>query len=249
MKWYPGDYLGDTRHLTTEQHGAYLLLLMTMWRAGGWLPDDALKLARWAGVTPYKWEKIGAEVLAFFVRENGCVSQRRLLKELANYLREIEKKSEGGKRGAQAKLLKNNKSTQGGASTNLKQPEPEPEPEKNKRGIDKSIPVGLVDQIWSKSSKPSRTRSGRPATSRAVVAAINKGATPESLLSSIIDHCRSAGEHAKGLHRIIESELWRDHMPKAEPAPSLEQQADRLARYRDTGDWPAHWGEKPRSAA
>lgn len=52
MQFYVGDYLADTLDLTTEQHGAYLLILMTMWQHDAKLPNDPVKLARIARMTP-----------------------------------------------------------------------------------------------------------------------------------------------------------------------------------------------------
>jgi hypothetical protein len=75
MQLYVADYLGDTRHLTTEQHGAYLLLLMTMWRSDGVLSDDPAKLARIAGLTVARWNKISDDVLAFFTPCDGGLTQ------------------------------------------------------------------------------------------------------------------------------------------------------------------------------
>ena len=46
MQFYVGDYLADTLALSTEQHGAYLLLLLTLWRHNGRLPNDPATLAR-----------------------------------------------------------------------------------------------------------------------------------------------------------------------------------------------------------
>ena len=133
MQLYVADYLGDTRHLTTEQHGAYLLLLMTMWRSDGVLPDNPEKLARIAGLTVSRWHKISADVLAFFTPCEGGFTQKRLSAELAIAEEKSSKRSASGKAGARAKALKSNKVALANASRLLKHsPEPEPELKKEK---------------------------------------------------------------------------------------------------------------------
>ena len=128
MQLYVADYLGDTRHLTTEQHGAYLLLLMAMWRAGGELVNDPAKLARMTGCTPSRWAKISSDVLAFFTAEGGALTHGRVTEELRKALEKRDQRAASGARGGKAKALKTNKTKIAKAKVLLKQSsEPEPE--------------------------------------------------------------------------------------------------------------------------
>jgi len=75
-------YLGDTAHLTTIEHGAYLLLLMTAWRTGDCsLPDDDKMLARYCRMTAVQWARIKPLMLTFWQVQNGRWMQRRLTDE------------------------------------------------------------------------------------------------------------------------------------------------------------------------
>lgn len=82
MKLYVADYLADTTHLTTREHGAYLLLLMAMWRAGGKLPANDAKLAKIAKCSASEWAQMRPAILAFFRRRGASLSHKRLAKEL-----------------------------------------------------------------------------------------------------------------------------------------------------------------------
>jgi uncharacterized protein YdaU (DUF1376 family) len=69
MPLYVGDYLADTMHLTTEQHGAYLLLMMAYWKNGGALPNDPIRLAGTCKMSPDAWSMHEALLREFFDTE------------------------------------------------------------------------------------------------------------------------------------------------------------------------------------
>lgn len=129
MPFYVGDYLADTTHLTTTEHGAYLLLLATMWRAGGSLPNDDAKLARFARLTPAQWTRIKATIISFFDVEGGTITQGRLAQEMERHSKAVKQRRDAGALGGAAKSLKTRVNSVAAATVSLKQPEPEPEEE------------------------------------------------------------------------------------------------------------------------
>ena len=65
MPFYPADYLADTGHLTTQEHGAYFLLILHYWCNSG-LPADERKLARIARMTAPEWDTARDTIADFF---------------------------------------------------------------------------------------------------------------------------------------------------------------------------------------
>lgn len=102
MPIYIGDYMADTMRLTTEQHGAYLLMLMEQWMSGP-LPDDDEELAAITKMPLERWAAIREKMARFFSVENGTWSQKRLEqeKEAAQVRRESAAKN--GKKGGRPK--------------------------------------------------------------------------------------------------------------------------------------------------
>jgi len=107
MQFYIDDYLGDTQHLTTEQHGAYFLILISMWKNGGYLPNDEKKLSRITRVNLRRWHLICDDIMEFFKVENGRIFQPRLIEEHKKAVSKFEKRSASGSLGGKAKSLKN----------------------------------------------------------------------------------------------------------------------------------------------
>lgn len=106
MPLYTDALLGDTLHLSTEEFGAYCLILFATWRNNGRaLPDDDRALARICRVDIRKWKKsLRPRLVGFFDISGQKWSQKRLEKEwgYVENLRDINR----------AKGLKSGKSRQ-----------------------------------------------------------------------------------------------------------------------------------------
>ena len=69
--------------MTTEQIGAYFLLLLHGWSTpDGSIPDDTKTLAGYARMTPIRWRKIETEILLCYESRNGRLYNSRLTEEL-----------------------------------------------------------------------------------------------------------------------------------------------------------------------
>lgn len=101
-------YLADTTHLSTIEHGAYLLLLMAMWRSKTTsLPNDPELLARYAKLTSGQWQRVWPSIQSFFNVDGNSITQGRLTREAEA----VRQKSKSNSAAANARWLKDNKSS------------------------------------------------------------------------------------------------------------------------------------------
>jgi uncharacterized protein YdaU (DUF1376 family) len=101
MPLYVGDYLGDTGHLTTAQHGAYLLLMMHYWRKGE-LPDDDRQLSKITKLPLKTWCDYRAILQDFF---HSGWKHKRIDAELERMVRVSEKRAIAGQKGGLGSAL------------------------------------------------------------------------------------------------------------------------------------------------
>lgn len=104
MQLYIADYLADTMHLSTEEHGAYLLLMFNYWQTGRPIPKN--RLAKIARLSNDRWIAVESSLKEFF-NDNGTEwSQERIERDLEAVKTSISQKSAAGKASAEARKAK-----------------------------------------------------------------------------------------------------------------------------------------------
>ena len=104
MQLYVADYLADTAHLTTEEHGAYLLLLFSYWQTGKPLRVD--RLSTIARVPNERWHSVGETLSEFFNVSATHWMHFRVEADLEAVNSKASKASAAGKASAKARFLK-----------------------------------------------------------------------------------------------------------------------------------------------
>lgn len=181
MPLYVGKYMGATGHLTTEQHGAYFLLLLSAWKRGGWLPDDDSQLASTCKLTPAIWRRYRPILIEFFEVAEGRWTQDRVVTERAKAERVSAARSEAGKLGGRPR--KQTESTEKPIGfSEQKQTETPPQPptpdgvkkdaDASSVGSAKPMPTAREPWLkdaefmaaWAACTEQGRTRSSRKAS-------------------------------------------------------------------------------------
>jgi uncharacterized protein YdaU (DUF1376 family) len=111
--FYPDDFSSDGKVevMTTEEVGAYILLLCKAWREEpvGSLPNDDRALAHWARLSEARWAEVRLRVLsAFLLGKDGRWYQKRMCQEYER-LRSSQKKRQKVAKNAAEKRWKDNK--------------------------------------------------------------------------------------------------------------------------------------------
>lgn len=103
MPLYVSDYLKGTMHLSTMEHGAYLLLIMHAWTHDGALPANEVRLARIAGMTPKEWKASREVILEFFEVHEGGIRHARIDREIEKAEAVVEQRRSAGRASAAAR--------------------------------------------------------------------------------------------------------------------------------------------------
>lgn len=111
MPFFPADFFADTRHLSWECQGLYLLMLMHAWLSDGKLPADEATLIRILRINKGRWNTLKVPVLPFWHTEDGFIFNQRLTKNFKEIAQKFESNKAHGFLGGRPKALISNESS------------------------------------------------------------------------------------------------------------------------------------------
>lgn len=232
-KWMPlyiGDYLADTMHLTTRQHGAYLLLLMHAWRNKACIPHSAEAQAAIVRTPLKEWLKDRDSVMQFFSEdptgEGHYFHHQRVDKELSVAEAMTEQRSKAGKASA-AKRERERQQTVNGNPTLAEhplpprtKPSPSPSPSQSSEAKASGADAPAKDQIFAECLPWANERQGSDC--RSLIAKLMHAVGDDEALRLLRQMMAQTA--------IAPKDWIGRRIPKAEPREDWNQRRIREAR-------------------
>jgi uncharacterized protein YdaU (DUF1376 family) len=202
MPLYIADYMADAAHLSTLEHGAYLLLIMTYWQRGRALPNSDERLANVARMSNEQWLAIKSVIKDFFTDDGDNWIHKRIDAELAHFRDKSAKASKAGKASAERRLNKRSASVKRTTNHTDTDTDTEEDREKiNKKNFEDFF------EIFPKQRKGSREKAEaayRQALKRDHAETILNG------LKSYIDSDEVKRGFAKGAAAWLNDDRWKN---------------------------------------
>jgi uncharacterized protein YdaU (DUF1376 family) len=251
-------FIADTAHMTVEEVGAHIRLLVFAWRSPGCcLPDDDARLARMLGLTAKRWAALKPNVMALWQRNSeGNFTHDRLTHEHQFVTSKIEKKRAAGRLGGRPKSLKFQDHDKASGSAIEKQKEierkpPTPTPTESPLSPSGEDPDGFAEfQL----AYPARNVRFRAAEARKRwLEARRRGAEPAEIIAGAKAYAAEQQRIGKVGTEFVQSadvwlnkQRWRDYIgsaPLAGQPGSLGGQSPDHRAFLDSltdDDWRGH---------
>ena len=242
MPFYVGDYIKDTRRLTTLEHGAYLLLIMEYWLHGS-LPVDDQELANVTLLPIDSWREIKAKIERFF---GPNWTHKRIDAELAKADKKSMARADAGAKGghakaerraeklANAKVLSQQKSTDALASSS----ESQSQKEKISR---KALDIAFAE-FWQVFPKRVKEEAAR----RKFETKVRSGTDPVDIVAGAKRYARSVlGTEPKFIQAPdvwLNNGRWKDELPgDAKPGDKSLAEIGQVFVEKDSDAGRAWW--------
>jgi uncharacterized protein YdaU (DUF1376 family) len=214
--------IADTIDFTATQFGAYFLLMMTAWRTKeNALPDNDVKLARWARLDRRTWMKNKTDIMEKWNLGDDQFWRQGRLDDERNYAVQLRNKNaEAGRASALKRKGRHSTSVPTKRQPNLN-PLPLPSP---------SISITRVIDItftafWTAYPK----HVAKQSAIKAYQAALKKGISPDVISAGALRYAKHVeGKDTKYIAHPstwLNAGRWEDELPTEPKKPSLLQQA------------------------
>lgn len=146
MPFYVGDYLKDTMHLSTEEHGAYMLLIIHYWIKGG-LPAEDKRLASIARLPLEQWLEIRESIAEFF--DKGW-THGRIDEEIQKAQEAYEKRANAGRKGGKNKAKQKQCLSNAPSAEEAKRKQSQPQSQPDSAAVDAREEKKFLDDLQNR---------------------------------------------------------------------------------------------------